>query len=75
VGRRGPARSAEILAQLVQAAGSDRPDLRTTLLASQILGLMIVRYVLRLEPLASADIDTVVETVVPNFQRCLTGDL
>jgi len=36
---------------------------------------MIVRYVLRLEPLASADIDTVVETVVPNFQRCLTGDL
>ena len=55
--------TAEILAQLVRAAGSDRPDLRTTLLASQILGLMIVRYVLRLEPLASADIDTVVETV------------
>jgi Tetracyclin repressor-like, C-terminal domain len=34
-----------------------------------------VRYVIRLEPLASADHDTVVSTIGPNLQRYLTGDL
>jgi predicted metal-binding protein len=35
----------------------------------------MVRYVLRLEPLASADHDTVVAAIAPNLQRYLTGDL
>ena len=35
----------------------------------------MVRYVIRLEPLASADHDTVVAAIAPNLQRYLTGDL
>ncbi len=35
----------------------------------------MVRYVLRLEPLASADHTTVVAAVAPNLQRYLTGRL
>jgi hypothetical protein len=31
--------------------------------------------VLKLEPLASADVETIVEMVGPNLQRYLTGDL
>jgi len=53
----------------------DCPELRAALCATQVAGLGMVRYVLRLEPLASADHDTVVAAIAPNLQRYLTGDL
>jgi len=40
-----------------------------------VAGLGMVRYVIRLEPLASADHDTVIAAIAPNLQRYLTGDL
>ncbi|SDX44161.1 transcriptional regulator, TetR family [Arthrobacter sp. yr096] len=49
--------------------------LRGSLVASQVMGLMLTRYVLRLEPLASAAQDDVVRWVAPNIQRYLTGNL
>lgn len=49
--------------------------LRAALVASQIGGLAIVRYVLKVEPLASAPAELIVATVGPNVQRYLTGDL
>ncbi|MBT2514294.1 TetR family transcriptional regulator [Arthrobacter sp. ISL-30] len=49
--------------------------LRGNLIATQMVGLMLVRYVVRLEPLASASPDEVVRLVAPNVQRYLTGDL
>jgi AcrR family transcriptional regulator len=55
--------------------GAEQRDLRATLCATQMVGLGIVRYVVRFEPLASADLDTVVRTIGPNLQRYLTGDL
>jgi AcrR family transcriptional regulator len=64
-----------IFAQVVRATGSDQPDLRASLCASQMIGLGMVRYVARFEPLASADIDTVVMAVAPNVQRYLTGPI
>lgn len=59
------------------AAQLNRPDagLRVTLVASQIVGLAIARYVIRLEPLASAHPDTLAAAVAPTLQRYLTGDL
>jgi hypothetical protein len=48
---------------------------RAGLCASQILGIGLVRYVLKLEPIASADVDTMVRLVGPNLQRYLTGAL
>ncbi|GAC68690.1 TetR/AcrR family transcriptional regulator [Gordonia soli] len=48
---------------------------RTVLAASQIVGLLIMRYVVRLEPLASASRDDLAATVGVTLQRYLTGDL
>jgi AcrR family transcriptional regulator len=58
-----------------EVTGADRAGLRASLAASQMLGLGVARYVLRLEPLASADVDTIVSLVGPNLQRYLTGEL
>lgn len=49
--------------------------LRGNLVASQMVGLMMVRYVVRLEPLASAPAEDVVRLVAPAVQRYLTGVL
>ena len=43
----------EILGVIVKAARSDNQELRVTLLASQVFGLLIMRYIIKLEPLAS----------------------
>jgi AcrR family transcriptional regulator len=45
---------------------------RTSLVASQLLGLAMVRYVIKLEPLASGSPDAVVAAVGPTIQRYLT---
>ena len=59
------------------AAALDRPDatLRGTLVASQLIGMAMVRYVVRIEPLASAPVEQVVAAVAPTVQRYFTGDL
>jgi AcrR family transcriptional regulator len=49
----------------------DEAPLRSTLVATQIAGLMVARYVLKLEPLASAGIDTLAAAIGPNVQRFL----
>ncbi|MEO3748278.1 TetR family transcriptional regulator [Plantactinospora sp. B5E13] len=49
--------------------------LRTSLVGSQLVGLAMARYILRLEPLASASPDVVVAAIAPTVQRYLTGDL
>lgn len=55
----------------------DAPDapLRVALVAGQIVGLGIARYVLRIEPLASAGPEDLLAAVGPTLQRYLTGDL
>ncbi|MFJ4268330.1 TetR family transcriptional regulator [Paenarthrobacter nicotinovorans] len=49
--------------------------LRGNLVATQVVGLMLARYVIRMQPLASAPRDEVVRLVAPNIQRYLTGNL
>ena len=48
---------------------------RGSLAASQLIGLVVARYVLRVEPLASAAPEEVVAAVAPTIQRYLTGDV
>jgi hypothetical protein len=48
---------------------------RASLVASQIVGLGFTRYVLALEPIASATTDDLVAAIAPTLQRYLTGDL
>ncbi len=64
-----------VLAPVGAALCVDRPEHRVPLVASQLLGLILTRYVHRLEPLASLPADVVVATYAPTIQRYLTGDL
>lgn len=49
--------------------------LRTDLAASQVIGLIVARYVLRLQPLADLDDEQVVAHYAPVLQRYMTGPL
>ncbi len=48
---------------------------RIQFVASQLVGVVIARYILELEPFASLPAQQVADTVAPNLQRYLTGDL
>jgi AcrR family transcriptional regulator len=48
---------------------------RAGMVGSQLLGLALTRYVLRLPPVAAMDAPTLVATVAPVLQHYLTGDL
>lgn len=49
--------------------------LRTTLIASQMAGLATVRYLIAIEPLASAPPEMVVAMIGPTVQRYISGEL
>ncbi|MGC5051951.1 TetR family transcriptional regulator [Micromonospora sp. DT48] len=49
--------------------------IRGGLVASQLVGLALMRYVIRLEPITTVAPETLVATVGPTVQRYLTGDL
>lgn len=67
--------SRALLTPLAQATGHDRPELRANLVASQMIGLAVVRYVVRLEPLASAGPDELAPTLGPTLDRYLNAPL
>ena len=48
---------------------------RIALVASQMIGLLTVRKIVEIEPIASMSIDELVELVAPTLQRYLTGVL
>jgi AcrR family transcriptional regulator len=50
-------------------------DARGALVGSQLIGLVMARYVLKLEPLASASREELVEAIAPTLQRYLTGEV
>lgn len=64
-----------ILAAMV--AHLDAPDapLRAALVGSQIVGLVMARHVVAVEPLASTDPDDLVAVLAPTLQRYLSGPL
>jgi AcrR family transcriptional regulator len=49
--------------------------IRVEFVASQLVGVLIARYILELQPFASLPADQVARTLAPNLQRYLTGDL
>ena len=49
--------------------------IRIQFVASQLVGVVIARYILELEPFASLPPEQVAKTIAPNLQRYLTGDL
>jgi len=67
----------QVLRRVRTELGLDAEDapLRMSLVASQMAGLAMVRYVLRIEPLASATPEVIVAAIGPTLQRYLTGDV
>jgi AcrR family transcriptional regulator len=56
--------------------GVELPDarLRVELAASNLVGVAVIRYVLRLEPLASTPITRLIEEIAPRISSYLAGD-
>lgn len=65
----------EILGRVTAAAAPDQPGLRAALAASQILGLLMARYIVRLPQIADAQRSHLAACVGPTVQRYLTGSL
>ena len=63
----------ELFPPLLRRLGTQPAELRANLASSQIVGLGIARYVLRLEPLAGMSEDEVVAWIAPTLQRYLAG--
>jgi AcrR family transcriptional regulator len=63
----------QILARLTPALEGPDAALRASALASQVLGLVLLRYALRVEPLASAPPADVVALYGPTLQRYVDG--
>lgn len=61
--------------KIIGELGSDRVELRTALCASQLVGMGMVRYVAKFEPLATSEIEPLVTAIAPTVQRYLTGDI
>jgi AcrR family transcriptional regulator len=67
-----------ILAPVGALARADSPDdaaYRAGAVASQMLGLALARYVLRIGPVATASIADLAATIGPTIERYLTGDI
>jgi AcrR family transcriptional regulator len=63
------------LALIGRASASPDGQLRTMLAASHLMGIVLIRHILRVEPVASAETETLVRLLSPAVQRYLTGDL
>ena len=57
----------------IAALGDAQAAERGTLIAAQMLGVALCRYILHLDPLASLPADEVVASVAPSVQRYLSG--
>jgi Tetracyclin repressor-like, C-terminal domain len=60
---------------LLKALGADQITFRASLCASQVVGLGIMRYGVRVEPIHSMDVNTLVDAVAPTLQRYLVGEI
>ena len=49
--------------------------IRIQFVASQLIGVVMARYILELDPFASLPAEQIADTIAPNLQRYLTGDL
>lgn len=58
-----------MVAQVASSLRGPDAEIRAEAAAAQLIGLAVMRYVLELEPLASASVDDLVALVAPSLQR------
>jgi AcrR family transcriptional regulator len=63
----------EITGRLAAMLGTPDAAMRASMVNVQILGLAVARYIVRIEPIASATVDELVARFGPVVQHCLAG--
>jgi AcrR family transcriptional regulator len=67
--------TASLLPAVASRIEGEERMLRASLIGSQVLGLVMLRYVWQIEPIASLSDDELVAVVAPTIQRYLSGRL
>jgi AcrR family transcriptional regulator len=65
----------EVFDEITDLLPGSEPELRVSLVVSQVAGVLLARNVIHLEPIASLSVPEVVTLVAPTLQHYLTGDL
>ncbi len=65
----------ELIEQLAPRLSGEQPHARVSLAGSQILGLVMARYVLKVPPIAALSVGAAAATVGPTLDRYLFDDL
>jgi AcrR family transcriptional regulator len=63
-----------ILTPMATRVGGGHPELRASLMASQVVGLMMARHVVAFAPLVAASREQLVRALAPVFEHYLTGE-
>ncbi|QKW08329.1 TetR/AcrR family transcriptional regulator [Streptomyces sp. NA04227] len=66
--------AAQLLLRIAARLDREDAELRAELAAAQLVGIAMLRYVIKVEPLASADPEQIVRRVAPVVQRHLVGE-
>jgi AcrR family transcriptional regulator len=62
-----------LLLPIAKSVGPKDADVRAAAALSQLLGLIVTRYILQVEPIASATRDELIRRFAPAVQRLITG--
>jgi hypothetical protein len=65
----------ELLGRLPAQTRESKATIWGSLAYSALVGMVVARYVIGVEPLASAPVDMVVQTMGPAIQRYLVGEI
>ena len=64
-----------VLEPIAEALESDQPALRAGLINTQMVGVVVARYIVGVEPIASLPPDELARAIAPNLQHYLVGRL
>lgn len=67
--------STAILTLVAEIVADDQRELRAALIGAQLSGLLLARYVLKVDPLAAANPTALIDATAPVIELYLTGDL
>ena len=65
----------QIARRIASAVGGPEADLRAGLVATQVVGLALLRFIVRFEPIADAERELLVRAIAPTIHTYLSGDL
>ncbi len=67
--------SREVVGTFVHALETPDAELRATLVGSQLIGMAMARYIVKVPPLATASTEAIVAAYAPTIQRYVNGPL